>query len=109
LRTEILFYHEQAVIFFNGQVALIVTIKVLSSVFCAVGAGIVIEVETQTFKLLKPDAVLAPGIQPSEYTPISFQDVVDVPDVIILTAIETIVERGSANIGAEFLVNSSME
>ena len=81
----------------------------MSSVFCAVGAGIVIEVKTQTFKFLKPDAVLAPGIQLSEYTPISFQDVVDVPDVIILTAINSIVERGSAYIGAEFLVNPSKE
>jgi hypothetical protein len=88
---------------------MLITVKVLRPFTRGVGAGEVTEIESTPFKLVVADFVLTGGIHAHEYSSVLSQNVVDIPDIGGVVAVQSIIERNAASIRTEFFINPASE
>jgi hypothetical protein len=94
---------------FNGQISLLVAVKILRAFFCSIGAGKIIEIKAPGFQLVLADPALSFRIQGYKDTSVPAQDIVYVPYVINVIAVQSVIIGDTAGIGTKFFIDPSLE
>jgi hypothetical protein len=91
---------EQKDVFFDDQVALIVAIKILSTVLSSIYAGEIIEVKAFATEFLRVGLTLSVGIEFHKDAPVFTQNMVDIAHITGLVAIQPVVVTNATGVGA---------
>ena len=75
-----------------------IAVEVLRSFTCLVGAGEMVEIESPGFEVVAADFVFSCGIHAYQDPPVLSQDVVDIPDITGVVAVQTVVESNAARV-----------
>jgi hypothetical protein len=104
-----LFHDQQKEIMVQFEVALFVTVTIYTSLLGFVLAGEVAEVKAFLAQFVTAHPCFAGGVQRHQDAPVFAQDVVDITDVIRLIAVQFIVVRDAALVGAKFFVGPALD
>lgn len=75
---------------------MLVTVVVLRSFACSVGAGKIVEIESFNFQFVKADFVFPRRVHAHQNSPVLSQDVIDAPDMARIITVQTIIKGDAA-------------